>query len=111
IIFIDWHSPIADIRELDAFGDPEVQLDGIINKLLYPDVAMYRLVCGQGKHGRAHRAPNFQIWLNRVPERCRVVILVVTPLTRFDENAILDLGAAVRRLHDDHKKLILSGIT
>jgi uncharacterized membrane protein YoaK (UPF0700 family)/anti-anti-sigma regulatory factor len=108
IVIVDLRTPIADIRELDLLNDPELRLQGIISKLLPAEVTLYRAACV----GRAaHRAPNFQLWLDRVPERTRVVVLAVSPLTRFDENAVLDLEAAVGRLHQDHKKLILSGIT
>ncbi len=58
IVYGDWRTPIADIRELDLLNDPELRLQGIISK-----------------------------------------------------NAVLDLEAAVNRLHGAGKKLILSGIT
>jgi hypothetical protein len=109
IVFVDLRTPIADVRELDLLNDPELRLQGIISKLLPAEVTLYRAACVGGRS--AHRAPNFQLWLDRVPERCRVVVLAVSPLTRFDDNAVLDLQAAVERLHHDHKKLILSGIT
>src|SRR5207247_3221318 len=34
IVYTDWRSPIADIRELDLLNDPELRLQGIISKLL-----------------------------------------------------------------------------
>jgi uncharacterized membrane protein YoaK (UPF0700 family)/anti-anti-sigma regulatory factor len=109
IIYVDLRTPIADIRELDLLNDPELRLQGIITKLLPPEVVLYRASCLRG--GAAHRAPDFQLWLDRVPERCRVVVLAVSPLTQFDANAVMDLEAAVERLHADERKLILSGIT
>jgi anti-anti-sigma regulatory factor len=109
VVFVDWRTPVADIRELDLLNDPELRLQGIISKLLPPEVVFYRAACPRGRG--AHRAPDFQVWLDRVPDRFRVVVLAISPLTRFDANAVMDLEAAVRRLHRDHKKLILSGIT
>ncbi len=111
IVYMDWRSPIADIRELDLLNDPELRLEGIISKLLPPEVVLYRSTSGHGRRSNGHRAPNFQLWLDRVPEICRVVVLAVSPLTKFNANTVLDLEAAVKRLHGEKKKLILSGIT
>lgn len=30
IIYIDWRMPIADVREIDLFGDHELKLHGIV---------------------------------------------------------------------------------
>jgi uncharacterized membrane protein YoaK (UPF0700 family)/anti-anti-sigma regulatory factor len=109
IIYVDLHSPIADIREMDLLNDPELKLHSLVNQLLPREIVLYRFACARGH--LAHRAPNFQLWLDRVPEDCRVVVLAISPLTRFDTNAILDLEAAVRKLHDEDRKLIISGIT
>ncbi len=109
MVYVDWRKPIADIRELDLLNDPELRLQGIISKLLPAGVVLYRASCIRGK--AAHRAPNFQLWIDRVPEHCHVLVLAISPLTRFDANAVMDLEAAVGRLHHDGRKLILSGIT
>jgi uncharacterized membrane protein YoaK (UPF0700 family) len=112
IIYVDIRTPIADIRELDLLNDPELRLRGILSSLLPRGVVLYRASClhHSGGPGR-HRAPNFQLWIDRVPEHCRVVVLALSPLTRFDANAVMDLEAAVLRLHGEKKKLILAGIT
>jgi len=109
VVYVDWRTPIADIRELDLLNDPELRLQGILSKLLPPEVVFYRAAC---LHGRgAHRAPDYQLWLDRVPDRYRIIVLAVSPLTRFNANEVMDLEAAVARLHQGNKKLILSGIT
>jgi uncharacterized membrane protein YoaK (UPF0700 family) len=109
IVYTDLRMPIADVRELDLLNDPELRLQGLISKLLPPEVVLYRASYARG--GAAHRAPDFQLWLDRVPERCRIVILAMSPLTRFNANAVLDLQAAIERLHCERKKLILAGVT
>ena len=109
IVYMDIHRPIADIKDIDLLNDPELRLQGIISKLLPREIGLYRFACTQGN--RSHRAPNFQLWVSRVPEHCRVVILAISSFTRFDANAILDLEAAVKLLHTRGRKLILSGIT
>jgi uncharacterized membrane protein YoaK (UPF0700 family) len=109
IIVIDWRRPIADVRELDLVSDPELRAQGIIKAMLPPEVGLYRFGC----HRTAdhHRAPNLQLWVDRLPARWRVIILAVSPLTRFDANAVLDLETAVKKLHSDGRKLIMCGLT
>jgi len=109
LVLLDWRRPIADIRELDLLNDPELHLQGVISSLLPPEVVLYRAVCRRGD--TRHRAPNFQLWIDRVPAHCRILVLALSPLTQFDGNAVLDLQAAINRLHAAKQKLILSGIT
>lgn len=109
IIFVDLWRPIADIREMDLLHDPELKLHDLVNQLLPKNVVLYRFACARGE--RTHRAPNFQLWLRRVPEECRVVVLAISPLARFDTNAVMDLESAVKTLHEGGRKLIISGVT
>jgi anti-anti-sigma regulatory factor len=109
IVYVDWRTPIADIRELVLLDGPELRLQGVINRLLPEGVAMYRASCA--RRSPSHRAPNFQLWLDRVSGDCSVLILAISAFTRFDENAVMDLEAAVVRLQREKKKLILSGVT
>jgi len=109
VVFLDWRTPIPDIRELDLLNDPDFRVEGLLSKLLPTQVVLYRASAVRGRGG--HRAPDYELWLDRVPDRYRVVVLAVSPFTRFDSNAVMDLEAAIGRLHAHHKKLILSGIT
>jgi uncharacterized membrane protein YoaK (UPF0700 family) len=109
IVLVDWRTPITDIRELDILNDPELRLHGIVSALLPPEVGLYR--SSSRRKSGAHRAPSFGLLLDRIPARCRVVVLAISAFTRFDANAVLDLQAAVQRLHDERRKLILAGIT
>lgn len=109
IVQLDWRKPIADVKELDLLSDPELTMRGIVKSLLPPELGIYRFAC---RHGDAvHRAPNFQLWVDRLHPRWRVVILAVSPFTRFDRNSAMDLHEAVKRLHAQDRKLIISGIT
>lgn len=109
IVCVDIWVPIADIREMDLLNDPELKLQNLVTLLLPREVVLYRFACARGNH--AHRAPNFQLWLERVPDHCQVVILAISPLTRFSANTALDLELAVRKLHAEGRTLIISGIT
>ncbi|HEY8747165.1 MAG TPA: YoaK family protein [Tepidisphaeraceae bacterium] len=108
IVGMDWYYPIADIRELDATNDPELKLQGILKSILPPELGIYRL---SNPRGKRHRAPNFQLWVDRLPEHWRVVILVLSPQTQFNSNAFLDLHAALQKLQASERSLIIAGIT
>jgi hypothetical protein len=108
IIFVDWWRPIADVHELDLFSDPELKMFGIVKALLPAELALYRL-----SHHRAdadHRPPNFEHWIDRLPARARVIVLALSPFTRLDSNAILDLHQAIQRLRREHRRLVVAGV-
>ena len=109
ILYVDWRKPIADVREIDLMGDPELKVLGILKPLLPPELGIWR-VSGRS-HREMHRAPDFEIWASRVPRRWRVIILALSPLTHFDANAVLDLKAAIASLRRSGRRLVLSGIT
>jgi uncharacterized membrane protein YoaK (UPF0700 family)/anti-anti-sigma regulatory factor len=109
IIFMDWWKPIAGVKELDLLSDPELRAYGIVKALLPPELGLYRLTHHRGD--RAHRPPDFLQWMEHVPDHWRVIILAVSPLTYFDENAALSLREAIERLKADERELIISGIT
>src|SRR5258706_2963423 len=102
IVLGDWRKPIADIRELDLLNDPELRLQGIISKLLPPDVVLYRASCRRG--GAPHRAPDFQVWLDRVAGKVQGVVLAGRPLTKIDAKSALDLEAPRDRLDAARKQ-------
>jgi len=109
IIWMDRRRPIADVRELDLLTDPDFKVDNIVKAMLPADMGFYRFTF---HHGADHRrAPDFQAWAERLPEHWRVVILAVSPLTRFDTNAVMNLEAALKKLHGEGKTLILGGVT
>lgn len=109
IVVMDYRKPIADARELDLLGDPELKAYGIMHSLLPKELGIYR-IGPDLKSGRAHD-PDFQTWIDRLPERWRVVILAMTPLVRLTENSLLALEAAHERLKVGGRDLIICGIT
>jgi hypothetical protein len=109
IIFVDMRTPIADVRVVDQVNDPEFKLLNLVHQLLPPDIALYRFECDPPN--QSHRAPNFQLWQDRLPEDCRVVVLAVSHWTTFDANAVLDLEAAVKKLLDSDSTLVLAGLS
>ena len=109
IFFVDWFKPISDVRELDLLSDPELKLHGIVHSLLPKTLGIYRL--GSHRHQGTNRAPDFQVWAEHLPERWRVVILAVTAVIRFDENALMNLEAAVSKVMRDGRQLVICGVS
>ncbi len=109
IIFVDWRRPIADVRELDGRNDPELSLHGIDRQHLPRELGLYRFSCPRAR--TLHRPPDFQLWVDHLPQEWVVVVLAMSPLTRLDRNAMMDLDLAIRRLHDSGRDLVISGIT
>jgi anti-anti-sigma regulatory factor len=46
-----------------------------------------------------------------MPGHWRVVILSLSPLLRFDSNALLNLEASARKLAQHDRRLVLAGVT
>ena len=108
IIVTDWRKPIADVRELDLLSDPDNPGYGDLRPLLPPELGVCRLT--HHRRDRVHHAPDFQLWVDRLPRRWRVIILAVSPMTHFDKEEALDLLAAVQKLRADHKDLVVCGV-
>jgi hypothetical protein len=107
ILWMSSRAPVAEIREMDVVGDPEMKLHGILQTLLPAELGVYRVT-----HDRRAgvRSPNFNMWVERVPAGKRVVVLVLSPVVRFDTNAILDLQRAVGKLEEARRELVLAGV-
>jgi uncharacterized membrane protein YoaK (UPF0700 family) len=100
--------PIADVRELDLLADPELKMFGIVKSLLPDGVVIFRLA--HHTSSRGHYAPNFVQWIERIPRHARVVVLALTPFTRFDSNSALAFADLVQHLHAEHRSIILAGV-
>jgi uncharacterized membrane protein YoaK (UPF0700 family)/anti-anti-sigma regulatory factor len=109
IIYVDWRTPIADVREIDLFGDHELKLHGIVKSLLPDELGIWRVFCK--KHGKQHKAPDFEHWVEIMPRHWRVIVLALSPLTRLNGNSLMNLAAAARKLRGDGRQLVLAGVT
>ncbi len=108
IVLVDYTKPIAYVMELDFLEDPELRMFGIVKSLLPAGLGIYRLA--HSRKNAIHHAPNFQMWVNRLPAHWRVIILSVSHLTRFDGESVADLRTAAQRLEASGRRLIVSGI-
>ena len=112
IILMDWWKPIAGVKELDLLSDPELRAAGIVKALLPPELGLFRLTPPhRGSRARAHYPPDFQLWLQHVPEHCRVIILAMSPWTYFNENSALGLREVASQLCEQERELVVCGIT
>jgi uncharacterized membrane protein YoaK (UPF0700 family) len=109
MIYVDWSAPIADVREIDLFGDHELKFHGIVKSLLPPELGIWRIFCK--RNGKWHKPPDFEHWVEIMPPQWRVIILSLSPLTRLDSNAMMSLAAATKKLRDNRRRLILAGVT
>jgi anti-anti-sigma regulatory factor len=109
IILLDWRMPIAGVRELDPLTDAELKRLGIVNSFLPPELGIWRISCRRDHIW--HKAPDFAQWAEKIPAKWRVMILALSPLTHFNNNAILGLEVAMKKLNDQGRRLILAGIT
>lgn len=109
IVWVDLRTPIADVREIDPIDDPALAAAGIVRELLPPEIAVFRLHHA-GRHG-SHRAPDFHLWAERLPASKRVLILALSPATRIDENAAMDLRSGAEALRRSGRRLVVGGIT
>jgi uncharacterized membrane protein YoaK (UPF0700 family)/anti-anti-sigma regulatory factor len=108
IIWVDWRKPIADVRELDLTADSEYGGYAAVKAILPPELGLWRLT--HHRTDKLHHAPDFQAWVERLPRHWRVIILAVSPLTHFDADAVLDLNAAVQKLRQQRRDLIMCGV-
>lgn len=109
IVVLDWRKPIADVKELDLLADPELASAGIVKALLPEQLGIYRL--SHHRRDTEHEVPDFTAWAERLPKKWRVVILAISPLTRLHSDAFVNLAAAVRKLQEQRRELIVCGIT
>ena len=110
IIYVDWRRPIADVTELDLLRDPEVTSSlGDVKSWLPRELGVYRLT--HHRKDAPHHAPDFQLWVDRLPPHWRVIILAVSPLTHFDKEEALDLQAAVQKIRGRGRDLVVCGVT
>ncbi len=108
IIYVDWRKPIADVKELDLTADREFGGEGLVREMLPEGVGIYRLV--HRRRDAQHSPPDFEAWLERLPKHWRVIILAVSPLTRFDPDSALNLTTALQKLRSQGRNLILLGV-
>lgn len=109
IVILDWQNPIAEIKEIDAGYDAELKTLGLEKSTLPAEVALYRIML---EHPTVeHRAPNFQLWIDRLPKTKQIVVLVFNPLIRLDANAILDLEHSMEQVRNRGGELILGGVS
>ncbi len=109
IVVRDFLTPIADVREIDPTKDHDMgELAGNLKSILPETVGIFRLA--HHRLNRPHHAPDFGNWVDRVPQRWRVIILVISPLTHFDTDTAASLLNAAKTLKSHNRTLVISGM-
>jgi uncharacterized membrane protein YoaK (UPF0700 family) len=114
VIFLSWiivqdvTKPIAEIEPSDLVGD-------VLGLSLPESIAVFHLLRKRsGRTGRlagAHRLPNLSAWAERLPAAIRVVILDLDQVTQLDDEAAVEIRAALQRFRQDHRHLLLAGVS
>ncbi len=102
IISTDIRQPIAEIEPSDLVGTSGLGLPEAL--------AVYHLRRDSARAGSIHRLPNLLRWVDALPPATRVVILDLVDVTQLDDNAAVELRAAINRLHSRRQHLLLAGI-
>jgi uncharacterized membrane protein YoaK (UPF0700 family) len=102
IIRADVKEPIAEL-ELSDLVSADSGLD-------LPEImSIYHLRRKDGK--KATQLPDLMSWTDRLPATVKVVVLDLGLDARFDEQALLELRAAIHRMRLTGRRLILGGIS
>jgi MFS superfamily sulfate permease-like transporter len=78
---------------------------------LPPELAVFHVRRDTRRKGRTHRLPNLLAWVDRLPDAVRVVVLDLDQVAVLDDNAAMELRAAVNHLTQHGRRLVLAGIT
>jgi uncharacterized membrane protein YoaK (UPF0700 family) len=109
IVLRDFFKPIADVREIDPTRDHDLgELSGQLKSILPDDVGIFRLA--HHRQNRRHHAPDFGAWVDRIPGRWRIIILVISPMTHFDSDTAASLLSAAKSLKSRNRTLLISGM-
>jgi ABC-type transporter Mla MlaB component len=102
-IFHDVKRPIAEIEPSDLVGNGGMDLD--------PRLAVFHIRRDASRQGLVHRMPNLQAWAERLPAKAEVVVLDLEQVNQIDANSVLELRAVLHRMRDQHRHLILAGLS
>jgi uncharacterized membrane protein YoaK (UPF0700 family)/anti-anti-sigma regulatory factor len=109
IVTVDYFKPIADVREIDPTRDPDLAtMISNLKSMLPPQVGIFRLT--HHRTSALHHAPDFSTWAQRIPKHWRIVILVISPLTQFDQDSATSLLTTIQRLRSAGRALVISGM-
>lgn len=102
IVYQDVTRPIAEIEPSDLVGNGGLGLD--------PRLAVYHLRRDAERQGVLHRMPNLLAWMERLPASAEAVVLDLEHVSQIDANSVLELRAALTRMREQGRHLILAGL-
>lgn len=103
IIYQDLSRPIAEIEPSNLIEAREFNLpQGLL---------IYHVRKDKDRATGIQRLPNLLSWSDRLPEDAKVIILDLTDVTQLDANAAYELRAALERLDQQGRRLVVAGVT
>mgnify|MGYP000986077398 CR=1 FL=1 len=103
IVVQDLRVPIAEIEPSEIVGDSGLELP--------PEMVVFHMKRDSKKRGHVQRLPDLMSWMDRLPPQARVVVLDLDQVTQMDPDSAMELRAVLRRMAEQERHLILSGIT
>lgn len=103
IIYQDMAAPIAEIEVSSVLGSAE-------DLNLPAGLGVFHLNKDRSRRGKIHRMPNLLAWIDRLPASTRVVVLDLDQVTRLDANAAMELRAALARLAQQGRRMVVAGL-
>ncbi|MCW5754561.1 MAG: DUF1275 family protein [Phycisphaeraceae bacterium] len=104
IIYQDIARPIAEI-------EPSVLQLASAGLKLPPQILVYHLRKDRERERGVHRMPNLLAWLDRVDPNAKVIILDLDEVTQLDADSAIELRAALARLKQEGRAMVIAGLT
>jgi uncharacterized membrane protein YoaK (UPF0700 family)/anti-anti-sigma regulatory factor len=115
IIAQDLRKPIAEIEPSELVARAGLDLPDWLGVYHLANDGTHGIV-SLGEHGAkqsaaVQRLPDLVAWLELLPEHVRVIVLDLTDVAALEEDAGLQLRAAILALREQGRKLIIAGVT
>lgn len=103
IVYQDIRLPIAELEPSELHAEGGLGLPR--------EIVVYHVRKDQRRTGKMHRMPNLVAWSERLPASTRVVILDLTEVEQIDADSAIELRAALRRLAQQRRRLVIAGLS
>lgn len=103
IIYQDASRPIAEIEPSELTEERGLGIPS--------SIAVYQLAQDPRRKGDVHRLPDLSVWVDRLPEHARVVILDLASVRSLEAESAAELVSAAGRLSAQGRRFIVAGIT
>lgn len=113
IILQDVRRPIAEIEASQLVAKAGLDLPDALGVYHLANDMQHGVSIGEHgakKAAKLQRLPDLVAWLDRIPEHVQVIVLDLTDVEQLEDEAGFQIRAAVVKLHEQGKHLILAGV-